>query len=83
MRCRNWEILLLSEVAFIMIMVVNMRWFTELHSTSCMSVALKNVLMLSLLVITEVLWWEPSLLIMSLHFLRVEPFLVKGAFVVD
>jgi hypothetical protein len=81
-RCRNWVILLLSEVTFTVSMVVNMRWFAGLHCTSWMSVALRAVLVLSLLVITEVLRREPSLLLMSLHSLRLGPFLVEGALVV-
>jgi hypothetical protein len=81
-RCRNWQILLLSKGTFTMSMVVNMRWFAGLHSTSWMSVTLRAVLMLSLMAITEVLRGEPSLLIMSLLSLRVGPFLIGGAFVV-
>jgi hypothetical protein len=81
-RWRNWEILLFSEVAFTVSMVVNMRWFAGLHSTRWMRVALRAVLMLSLMAITEVVRGEPSLLIMSLRSLRVGPFLVEGALVV-
>jgi hypothetical protein len=44
-----------------------------------MRVAFKAALMLSLMVITEVVRGELSLLIMSLHSLRVRPFLVEGA----
>jgi hypothetical protein len=74
--------LLLSEVAFTMSMVVNMRWFAGLHSTRWMSGAIRAVLMLSLMAITELVRGEPSLLIMSLHSLRVGPFLGEGALVV-
>jgi hypothetical protein len=63
-------------------MVVNMRWFAGLHSPRWISVALRAVLMLSLMAITEVVRGEPSLLIMGLRSLRVGPFLVEGAFVV-
>jgi hypothetical protein len=82
MRCRNWEILLLSEVAFTVSIMVNIRQFARLHSTPWINVALRTVLMLSLMTITEVLKGELSLLIISLCSLRVGSFLVEGALVV-
>jgi hypothetical protein len=47
-----------------------------------MFVALRAELILSLMATIEVLREEPSLLIMSLCFLRLGPFLVKGPLVV-
>ena len=78
-RWRNCEILLLSEVAFTVSMVVMRRSFAALHSTRCMSVAARAALMLSLMAMGEVVRGEPSLLIMSLRSRRVRPFLVEGA----
>jgi hypothetical protein len=79
MRWRNWEILLLSEVVFTISMVVNMRWFAGLHSTCWIRVAIRTVLMLFLMAITEVVRAELSILTISLCSLRVGPFLVEGA----
>ena len=78
-RCRNCEILLLSEVAFTVSMVVMRMSFAELHSTHCMSVACRAALMLSLMAMIEVVRAEPSLLIRSLRSRRVRPFLGEGA----
>ena len=66
-RWRNCEILELSEVAFTVSMVVIRRSFAELHSTRCMSVACRAVLILSLMAMMEVVRGEPSLLIISLR----------------
>ena len=78
-RCRNCEILLLSEVAFTVSMVVMRMSFAELHSTRCMRVACRAALMLSLMAMIEVVRAEPSLLIRSLRSRRVRPFLGEGA----
>ena len=78
-RCRNCEILLLSEVAFTVSMVVMRMSFAELHSTRCMRVACRAALMLSLMAMIEVVRAEPSLLIRSLRSHRVRPFLGEGA----
>ena len=78
-RWRNCEILLLSEVAFTVSMVVIRRSFAALHSTRCMRVAARAALMVSSMAMGEVLRGEPSLLIMSLRSLRVRPFLDVGA----
>src|SRR5437588_7689974 len=59
--CRNCEILLLSEVAFTVSMVVMRMSFAELHSTRCMRVACRAALMLSLMAMIEVVRAEPSL----------------------
>src|SRR5437588_3793973 len=77
--CRNCEILLLSEVAFTVSMVVMRMSFAELHSTRCMRVACRAALMLSLMAMIEVVREEPSLLIRSLHSRRIRPFLGEGA----
>jgi hypothetical protein len=63
-------------------MAINIRRFAGLHSTHWMSVALRAVLILSLMAITEVLRGEPSVLMMHLGSVRVGPFLVEGALVV-
>src|SRR5205085_8859937 len=78
-RWRNCEILELSEVAFTVSMVVIRRSFAELHSTPCMSVACRAVLILSLMAMMEVVRGEPSLLIISLRSHRLRPFLVEVA----
>ena len=78
-RWKNCEILELSEVAFTVSMVVIRRSFAQLHSTRCMSVACRAVLILSLMAMMEVVRDEPSLLIISLRSRRVRPFLVEGA----
>ena len=79
-RWRNCKILLLSEVAFTVSMVVMRRLFAALHSTRCITVAARAALMLSLMAIGEAVRGEPSLLITSLSSRRVRPFLVVGAF---
>ena len=79
-RWRNCEILLLSEVAFTVSMVVMRRSFAAWHSTHCIRVAARAALMLSLMAIGEVVRGEPSPLIMSLRSRRVRPFLAVGAF---
>jgi hypothetical protein len=61
MRWRIWEIILFSEATFAISMVVNMMWFSGLHSTCEMTVAFQVLLILSLLTITEVLMGEVSL----------------------
>ena len=77
-RWRNWEILLLREVARTVFMVVNRRSFAGLRSTRWMRVACRAVLMLSLMAIVEVVRGEPSLLMKSVRSWRVRPFLVEG-----
>ena len=62
-----------------MSMVVNRRSFAGLRSTRWMRVSCRAVLMLSPMAIVEVVWGEPSLLMMSLCLRRVRPFLVEGA----
>ena len=74
-RWRNCEILLLSEVAFTVSMVVMRRSFAALHSTRCMRVAARAALILSLMAMGEVVRGEPSLLIMSLRSRGVRPVL--------
>jgi hypothetical protein len=81
-RWRNWEILLLSEVAFTESMVVNMRSWEALASTRWMRVALRAVLMLSLMVTGVVVRGVPSLLMIRRRSLSVGPFLGEGAFAV-
>src|SRR5205085_10669965 len=78
-RYRNCEILLLSEVAFTVSIVVMRMSFSELHSTRCMRVACRAALMLSLMAMMEVVRAEPSLLINSLRLRRMRPFLGEGA----
>src|SRR5437588_7097799 len=77
-RCRNCEILMLSEIAFAVSMVVMRMLFAELHLTHCMRVACRVALMLSLMGMIEVVRADPSLLIRSLCSHRVRPFLGEG-----
>ena len=83
MRWRNWEILLLSEVARTVSMVVKSRSLDGLHSTRGMITALRALLMLSLMATSGVVRVVPSLLMMSLRLQRVKPFLGEGALDVD
>src|SRR5437660_4622354 len=79
-RWRNREILELSEVAFTVSMVMMRRSFARLHSTRCMRVACRAVLMLSLMAMVVVVRGEPSLLIICLRSRMVRPFFgVAGA----
>src|SRR5437588_3865498 len=73
-RWRNCEILELSEVAFTVFMVMMRRSFARLHSTRCMRVACRTVLMLSLMAMVVVVRGEPSLLIICLRSRMVRPF---------
>ena len=79
MRWRNWEILLLSEVARTVSMVVKSRSLDGLHSTRWMITAFRALLMLSLMATSGVERGVPSLLTMSRRSRRVRPFLGEGA----
>src|SRR3977135_4443686 len=79
-RCKNCEILVLSEVAFTLSMVVIRRLFATLHSTCCIRVAWRAALMLSLMAMLEVVRGVPSLLMIRRRSRMVRPFLVEGAF---
>ena len=80
MRCRNWEILLLSEVARTVSMVVKMRSLDGLHSTRWMRTAFRALLILSLIAIGEVVRGVPSRLMIRRRSLSVGPFFGEGAF---
>ena len=79
MRWRNWEILLLSEVARTVSMVVKSRSLDGLHSTRWVITGFRTLLMLSLMATSGVKRGVPSLLTMSRRSRRVRPFLGEGA----